>query len=153
VLRAVISFLVAVPLLAPPGVCACRFSLPEPARVSSESDGLCRTSQRACCAHRKVAAGHNLDHRDSSRQSAPSQRTELPAGPGETHEPGCPALLTADHAKLSRPNNAAAPVIDVQQASASTIEAAPTMLTALTDTPASAPASCPLYLSLHCLLI
>jgi hypothetical protein len=145
VLRAVISFLVAVPLLVPPGMCACRFGLPEPAQVSAESDGLCRKPQRACCAHRKIAVQHNVDHHVAENQ--------LPARPGQTHEPGCPALLTADHSKLARHDDGAAPALTLQQESARTLDALPAPPTRLAGAPVFAPASCPLYLFLRCLLI
>jgi hypothetical protein len=153
VLRAVISFLVAVPLLVPPGMCACRIVLPGPAPGSAESAGVCQKPQRDCCAHRKIAVKLKVDDHVASRGSASSREKQHPTRPGKTHEPGCPALLTADHSKLAGQNHGDAPSLTVQHESARTLDAMPTTPTRLAGAHGFGPAPCPLYLSLRCLLI
>src|SRR4051794_27500617 len=90
-LRAVVSLLVALPLLMPPGVCVCRC-----APVDRPSTAL-RTVARPACAH--CCAHHKTKH-----QRAGTTLLTVPDGSQvPTHAPGCPALLTPDHAKVAQP--------------------------------------------------
>jgi hypothetical protein len=107
VYRAVISFLVAVPLLVPPGMCACRLGLRAPAQAIAASASTCSSPRRGCCGHRATAAQKNADRRASCRDAIALTESQAPTAPGKTHEPGCPALLTADHSKLAGQNSLA----------------------------------------------
>jgi len=152
VLRAVISLLVALPLLLPPGVCACRLALAAAAPPSPDSVDICRTPQHACCAHRKNAARHNVDRRTASANSTSLRESQGPA-PGKTHEPGCPALLTADHSKLSERTNTTSPILTVSQDGVRAVDADITGPASAVASQAVAPSSRPLYLSFRSLLI
>src|SRR5262245_61263139 len=133
-------------------MCACRLGPLAPAPLAGESAGDCRTPQRACCVHRKHAARHNVEGPVASNSKS-LRESHVPAGPGETHEPGCPALQTADHSKFARQNQIDSPVLTVQQDRERMIEAVPAGTTELAGGYASPPSSCPLYLSLRTLLI
>ena len=152
-LRAVVSFLVAVPLLMPPGVCACRLGMSGPAPIARESAGVCPSPQRACCAHRKIAARHNVDVRAHSRDSLWVRESQSPPRPGNAHEPGCPALLTTDHSKVAERTNTPSPVLTTHVDGLVTVDLEPTRPIMLVGEHTYVRTSSRLYLSFRSLLI
>jgi hypothetical protein len=147
------SFLVAVPLLMPPGLCACRLGLPAPAQTVAESAGTCSSARRACCGHRKFAAKRTADRRASSCDSTTLTANKVPAQPGQVHESGCPALLTADHAKLARQNKPAPTILTTHPDGVRSIDAVAAATSPVADFHPPRPASRSLYLSFRTLLI
>lgn len=96
-LRSVVTFLVAVPMLMPPGMCICQFAPTGKASAVTRSEvgqqrvGHTADSRTDCrcdsCRERAAAAGLPTGGEDG-----PSSSDEAPFGPGK-HAPGCPAAL------------------------------------------------------------
>lgn len=102
--RAVITFLVAVPMLMPPGMCICQF-----APTGTTTAGTRTVAARTPAVGHSSSAGRNC-RCDSCREQAPAPggQESVPAGspahpePGQ-HAPGCPALLGDTPTKMAAP--------------------------------------------------
>ena len=93
-LRTVVTFLVAVPLLMPPGMCICQFAPTARASTPTRSGGGAGHTADArpdcrCDSCRERAAPAGLPCRGEEDQPSPD---EGPFAPGK-HAPGCPAAL------------------------------------------------------------
>jgi hypothetical protein len=101
-IRTVVTVLVGLQMLMPPGMCLCRFA---PAATLTQG-GAATASQvgRSCCS----SCGSRLHARHECPVPTPTQRTDsptLPASPRD-HLPGCPAVAPDVSAKLAVPTDA-----------------------------------------------
>lgn len=102
--RAVITFLIAVPMLMPPGMCICQF-----APTETPAAGTRAVAARTPAVGHSSNAGRNC-RCDSCREQAPAPDGQEPTpagspthpGPGK-HAPGCPALLGDTPTKMASP--------------------------------------------------
>jgi hypothetical protein len=155
VFRALVSLLVAVPLLMPPGTCLCRSGVLGSARAiacqSVGRQGDCGpTAERGCCRHHKPAG--KCENRD--QETRVSRRTPVPgcpAAPEQRHEPKCPALRTPDYSKVAGRYDVAL-VLTLDQELFRVAQILPTSRPALTELVSPATIAPPLYLS-HCTLL
>lgn len=105
-LRAVVTFLVSVPMLMPPGMCICQFAPTGKASAATWSEAarqpeVGHTSSRPDCrcdSCRELAATAGLPTGNEGNTSTPSDEVP-PSGPGK-HAPGCPAALGAIPTKM-----------------------------------------------------
>jgi hypothetical protein len=115
-LRALVSFLVAAPLLMPPGMCLCQFDLraclaphgDECSALTPES----HPTDCCDCRHRR-AEGRTCTRDKQGRQASDSsgRRSTPPKPPRQPHAPGCPAAhpehqlqaASRDHTVLTSP--------------------------------------------------
>ena len=102
--RAVVTFLVAVPMLMPPGMCICQF-----APTGMAAAGTRTIAARAPAVAHSSDAGRNC-RCDSCREQAPALGGHEPTPAGspthpqpDRHSPGCPALLGDTPTKMAAP--------------------------------------------------
>lgn len=153
------SFLAALPLLLPPGLCACRFGLlgcaTAAAGVPTVRPGECPAADHGCCGHRKAAARRQADGNGrptASRLAVPGRGEALPAHPNPPHEPGCPALRVPDHSQRAEPNTHSL-ILAADVHSVAVGEVVPLCRPFAVPAEIRGPASPPLYLSFCTLLI
>jgi len=102
-MRLLLMFLIAVQLLMPPGMCICRFAQSESPRAANNDplpiERITRKSDKSCCAsckHRceqvnfETVGNPKIFPIDGPSRSTPQQ-----------HEPGCPALQSAESVKFA----------------------------------------------------
>lgn len=106
--RTVVTFLVAVPLLMPPGMCICQFAptgkafaatRPEADRHPHVAPASDSRSDCCCDSCRERATDAGLTAGSEGRSSHDGS---LPSGPGK-HAPGCPAALGDMPTKVAAP--------------------------------------------------
>jgi hypothetical protein len=156
VFRAFVSFLVALPLLMPPGMCVCRFA---PATATAvETAGrtdACVAGEHGCCGHRHIVNKPTADegsHSISARFSVPTAEEHGPTQPNQPHEPGCPALQTSDHVKRAEQNHVSV-ALCVRLSTSGVVEDFKPLTSSVVANHATVQASLPLYLSFRTLLI
>lgn len=126
--RAAVTFLVALPLLMPPGMCICQFARLSRSHPSSLSFGMppAGTPTRAGCGQCSCfARSENHVHVEDDRPDADLDSCPQPVS---RHEPGCPAVNTVDWSKIG----SSITTVDVQPA--------PTGSVPLSDLVAASPA-------------
>jgi hypothetical protein len=117
-LRTVLTFLVGVPLLLPPGMCVCRFGSDsccaahpagleghENASVPQRLQSSETSRKHVCCSHgaRRSEASQSPSTQSSGAVHVAPCAHDHSVPPSRRHVPGCPALQTTDYSKWSEP--------------------------------------------------